>query len=300
MNIKKFKTYSTISKITSIKPIGFSGFSIKDLFKFLYASLKNGNYSVKSSAIAFDFFTAIFPSMIFLITLLPLIPIDNFKDILLSEIKIISPPETFILFESTLKNLVDNKFYGLLSVGFLLVIYYSSNAFNTLIDVLNDSHLIKEHRSLKQRFMAFLLFLKFFLILSLTVLISLFFNKFLNFWINSENYLLQQFLSLFKWILVIYFLTLIISIVFKYAQSDQTKVKFINAGTLVTVLIILTVTFGLSYFFKNFSNYNKVYGSIAGLLISLIWIRSCCYVIVLGFDLYMKVGLKQNINTNEN
>ena len=133
---------------------------------------KNGNYSVKSSAIAFDFFTAIFPSMIFLITLLPLIPIDNFKDILLSEIKIISPPETFILFESTLKNLVDNKFYGLLSVGFLLVIYYSSNAFNTLIDVLNDSHLIKkEHRSLKQRFMAFLLFLKFFLILSLTVLI---------------------------------------------------------------------------------------------------------------------------------
>ena len=148
--------------------------------------------------------------------------------------------------------------------------------------------------------MAFLLFLKFFLILSLTVLISLFFNKFLNFWINSENHLLQQFLSLFKWILVIYFLTLIISIVFKYAQSDQTKVKFINVGTLVTVLIILTVTFGFSYFFANFSNYNKVYGSIAGPLISLIWIRSCCYVIVLGFDLYMKVGLKQNINTNEN
>lgn len=247
---------------------------------------------MKSSAIAFDFFMAIFPAIIFLITLLPLIPIPNFQEILLSEIKLITPANAYELFEITLHNLVNQKYYGLLSIGIILVIYYSSNALNTLIDVLNNSHLIvKEHKTIKMRLLAIALFFKFSVLIISTVVLSFSVGKivhYLNY--NDKNSIILVLFLVLKWILTIYFLVFAVSLIFRYAQSDKLKIKFINAGTLTTVIVIILSTLGVSYFFENFSNYNKVYGSIGGLLITLIWIRICCFITVVGFDLYMKVG----------
>ena len=281
-----------INKISNIEPWGFNSLSLKDLFIFFKVSIKNGNYSVKSSAIAFDFFMAIFPAIIFLITLLPWIPIPDFQEILLSEVKLITPTNAYELFEITLHNLVNQKYYGLLSIGIILVIYYSSNALNTLIDVLNNSHLIKkEHKTFKMRLLAIALFFKFSALIISTVVLSFSAEKmvyFLNY--NNKSSVIIFLFLIIKWILTIYFLVFAVSLIFRYAQSDQIKLKFINAGTLTTVIVIIFSTIGLSYFFENFSNYNKVYGSIGGLLITLIWIRICCFITVIGFDLYMKVG----------
>ena len=286
------------TKIKNIKLFGFSGLSFYDLYVFLKSSLKNNNYSFKSSAIAFDFFMAVFPAIIFLITLLPVIPIPNFQEILLDEIRLITPSNAYDLFEITLNNLVNNKYYGLLSIGLILVIYYSSNALNTLIDVLNDSHLIKkEYKTIKQRLLAISLFLKFSFLIILSVVVNFGVNRITNYVIPSEdNYLITFLVLIVKWLMIIYFLILAISIIFRYAQSDDLKVKFINAGTLSTVMVIIISSISVSYFFNNFSNYNKVYGSIGGLLITLIWIRICCFITVVGFDLYMKVGLKEKKN----
>lgn len=297
---KSIFNISLFSKFGNLKPIGFNRLSIKDLYIFFKISIKNSNYAIKSSAIAFDFFLAIFPAIIFLITLLPIVPIPNFQKILLSEIKVITPSNAFELFEITLLNLINQKYYGLLSVGILLSIYFSSNALNTLIDVLNNSHLIeKEHKTIKKRLFALALFFKFSILILSTVILSFTAEKIIHI-INpmNENAFINFIFIVIKWILIFYFLILAISLIFRYAQSDKIKVKFINAGSLATVIVIIISTLSLSYFFENFSNYNKVYGSIGGLLISLIWIRICCYITVVGFDLYMKVGNNSNKNMN--
>tara|TARA_Y200000002_G_scaffold379262_1_gene388199 strand:- start:18898 stop:19797 length:900 start_codon:yes stop_codon:yes gene_type:complete len=289
-----------LSKLGNIKPIGFNNLSIKDLFIFFKSSIKNSNYTIKSSAIAFDFFLAIFPAIIFLITLLPIIPIPNFQNILLSEIKVIIPINAYQLFEITLHNLINQKYYGLLSVGIILSIYYSSNALNTLIDILNNSHLIeKEHKTFKKRLLAIALFFKFSILIISIVILSFSAEKIIHFINpNNENTLITFIFIFIKWILTFYFLILAISLIFRYAQSDKLKIKFINAGTLATVIVIILSTLSLSYFFENFSNYNKIYGSIGGLLITLIWIRICCFITVVGFDLYMKVGTNYKGNLN--
>lgn len=245
---------------------------------------------------------AIFPTVIFLIALLPVIPIPNFQEILLSEIKLITPSNAYELFEITLHNLINQKYYGLLSIGIILVVYYSSNALNTLIDVLNNSHLIKkEHKTFKMRLLAIVLFFKFSVLIISTVMLNFGAEKILHH--LNYNYKSTVILFLFlilKWMLTIYFLVFAVSLIFRYAQSDNLKLKFINAGTLTTVIVIILSTLGLSYFFENFSNYNKVYGSIGGLLVTLVWIRICCFITVVGFDLYMKVGkIKTNIKNEK-
>ena len=299
MNKSIFKI-SLFSKFGNLRPIGFNRLSIKDLYIFFKTSIKNSNYAIKSSAIAFDFFLAIFPAIIFLITLLPIVPIPNFQKILLSEIKVITPNNAFELFEITLLNLINQKYYGLLSVGILLSIYYSSNALNTLIDVLNNSHLIeKEHKTIKKRLLALALFFKFSILILSTVILSFSAEKIIHI-INpmNESTIITFIFIVIKWTLIFYFLILAVSLIFRYAQSDKIKIKFINAGSLATVIVIIISTLSLSYFFENFSNYNKVYGSIGGLLITLIWIRICCYITVVGFDLYMKIGNNSIKNMN--
>ena len=235
-----------------------------------------------------------------MITLLPIVPIPNFQKILLSEIKVITPNNAFELFEITLLNLINQKYYGLLSVGILLSIYYSSNALNTLIDVLNNSHLIeKEHKTIKKRLLALALFFKFSILILSTVILSFSAEKIIQI-INpmNESTIITFIFIVIKWTLIFYFLILAVSLIFRYAQSDKIKIKFINAGSLATVIVIIISTLSLSYFFENFSNYNKVYGSIGGLLITLIWIRICCYITVVGFDLYMKIGNNSIKNMN--
>lgn len=280
----------------NIKLFGFNGLSIYQVLSFLLKSIKNNNYRVKSSAIAFDLFLAVFPAIIFVVTLIPIIPIPNFQELLLEEIKIISPPSAYHLFENTLNNLINNKYYGLLSLGLLLVIYYSSNALNTMIDVLNNSHLIqKEYKTIKQRLLSIALFLKLFALIIITVFFNYGAEIIMNFF--NQNFsvsFIDIVINFSKWIFTIYSILFAISLIFRYAQSDSFKLKFINAGTLTTLIVIVVASLLLSYFFNNFSNYNKVYGSIAGLLITLIWIRICSFIIIVGFDLYLKIGLNDS------
>ena len=76
MNIKeKIKTYSNNIKIPGLK-----GITLYDLSYFIYQLVKKGNLNIKSAAISFDFFIALFPTMIFFLTLIPFIPVSDFQD----------------------------------------------------------------------------------------------------------------------------------------------------------------------------------------------------------------------------
>ena len=105
-----------IKKLIHFKPYGFNDMSIYDIFKFLFESFKNGNYRIKSSAISFNFFLAVFPAMLFLITLIPFIHFFFFP----------------IIFDSLFCNFIiyffilDFYFYLCVFVGFIffLVLFF--------------------------------------------------------------------------------------------------------------------------------------------------------------------------------
>jgi len=79
-----------------------------------------------------------------------------------------------------------------------------------------------------------------------------------------------------------------IGILFHFGNPDTKKFKLINAGTLFSTIVIFLATWGLSFYFSNFNVYNKIYGSIGSLLITLVWINIVSYVLIIGFELYTK------------
>ena len=59
---------------------GFDRVPLYDVMLFFYRSIENGAITTRASAIAFSFFLAVFPTVIFLFTLIPYVPIRHFQD----------------------------------------------------------------------------------------------------------------------------------------------------------------------------------------------------------------------------
>jgi membrane protein len=69
------------------------------------------------------------------------------------------------------------------------------------------------------------------------------------------------------------------------APAKKTKWRFISAGgTLATVLSIVGFA-GMSYYLNNFSQYNKLYGSIGTLLAILFLMYVMSLILLIGFEL---------------
>ena len=93
----------------------------------------------------------VFPGIIVFFTLIPYIPINGLQEILMDLISKILPPSTYDITSSTLDDIINNQRGGLLSIGFILALYFSTNGVNSLIEAFNASFHIKETRPLIQQ-----------------------------------------------------------------------------------------------------------------------------------------------------
>ncbi|MFY7935867.1 MAG: YihY/virulence factor BrkB family protein, partial [Flavobacterium sp.] len=110
------------------------GTSLYDVIKLYVLGIISGGVTHRASAIAFSFFMALFPFALFLLNLIPFIPLDNFQNDFLVFVSQSVPPNTYDAIETILKDILNNSYKGLLSSGFLLSIFLMSNGINALLD----------------------------------------------------------------------------------------------------------------------------------------------------------------------
>ena len=134
--------------LKKIKPLGFRGLSLYDVTVFFIRGLQEGAITTRASSLAFNFFLAFFPSIIVFFTLIPYIPIDGFQETLMEILSNILPPSTNSATFNTLEDIINNQRGGLLSLGFILALYFSTNGMSSLIQALNSSYHIRENESI--------------------------------------------------------------------------------------------------------------------------------------------------------
>ena len=268
---------------------GFKGISILNLFQFLKEIFQNGNFSIRSAAVSFRFFVAIFPTLIFLLSLIPYLPIEGLKDQILGN-DTLMPNIIYELFQNTINELFNNKHNALLSIGFILSLYYASLGINTLFTAFSQSYQIKlKNNYFKQQLLSLGIFLlMMFLFLSATI-ISIISDKIHGLMVIEEiSILLNYLFGIFHFVLELSVIMLAISILYHFGNPETKKFKLISPGSLFSTIVIFLATWGLSIYFSNFNIYNKIYGSIGSLLITLIWLNTVSYVLMIGFELYTK------------
>ena len=271
-----------------IRPLGFSGLSIYDVATFFWKGLAKGAITTRASSLAFNFFLAFFPSIIVFFTLIPYIPIQGLQETLIEILSVVLPPSTNEITFNTLNDIINNPRGGLLSIGFILALYFSTNGIDSLIEAFNTSYHIKETRSVIQQKLLSLsltVLLSFILIIAMSLII---FGKFTIIYLTKHEIISKyagELIIFGKWITILAVLFIGISILFHLGPSIKNKWKTFSPGSILATGGIIITSIGFNYYVNHFSQYNKVYGSIGTLMIILIWIYFNSIILLTGFEL---------------
>ena len=282
-----------------IKPIGFAGLNIYDVAIFFVKGLQEGAITTRASSLAFNFFLAFFPSIIVFFTLIPYIPIIGFQETLMEILSNILPPSTNNATFNTLDDIINNQRGGLLSIGFILALYFSTTGMSSLIQAFNSSYHIRENESIiKHQLLSILLTVVISALVFLTIILIIFGKTTITYLVDFQ--LINQnkivFLNIAKWIVLIFMLFVGITTIFNIGPAIKSKIKIFSPGAILATLFIILTSIVFSYYIDNFSQYNKIYGSIGTLIIILLWIYFNAIFLLIGFELNASIlNAKKNL-----
>jgi len=271
-----------------IKLNSFYNLSLYDILFFFYKGVKQGAITTRASSLAFNFFLAFFPSIIVLFTLIPYIPIVDLQETLMELITTILPPHTNEIAFSTIYDIINNPRSGLLSIGFILTIFFATNGVNSLIEAFNSSYHINESRSIvKQRLLSLGITFLLSCILMITILLIMFSKTVVNYLISAEIIENKsiEYILFGKWMVIIIMLFVGISIIYHFGPTIKKKFQLFTPGSIISTCLIIVTSSFFNYYISNFAEYNKVYGSIGTLIIILLWMYINSIILLIGFEL---------------
>lgn len=285
---------------------GFEGLSIYDLLELYLRGIVKGALTTRASAIAFSFFTAIFPFLLFVIILMPYIPIDGFQVEFERFLNDFLPPQTSeFFFANIFENISGGSGAGLLSSVFLLSMLLMANGVNAVFSGFENSYHEQLTRNVFQQYMYALGVA---LILAVLVLLTVAFFGYteiyiitpLNDALETEKATAEQWIAVVKYLFFILMVYLATATLYYFGTKEGRHTRFFSVGALLTTLLIILTSYLFGIYIDNFSQYNKLYGSIGALLILLLYLWLNANILLLGYELNASLRLLKKINNNDN
>lgn len=285
-----------VRPLKKIKLPKLEGLSFYDLLELYGLGIAESAFSYHASAIAFSFFMALFPFALFILNLIPFIPIEGFQDDFLEFVRDGVPPNTYDAIYVIINDILNNSQSGLLSTGFILSIFLMANGLNGILGGFESSkHVLIKRGFLHQYLVALGMSLVLSLLLLLTVTIIIVFE------VLIQMTIIQDVLSdripliiLGRYVFVILMILITISTLFKFGTTHTKNNAFISIGSVFTTILVILDSYVFGIWVLRFSKYNELYGSIGTLLIMMFYIWINCAILLLGFELDASINkLKQ-------
>ena len=259
--------------------------------------------SERAASVSYSLILAVFPTVIFLFTLIPYIPIPHLDSRIMGFLEDVLPGDTFSTVGTTIQDIVSRPRGNVLSFGFLLALYSATSGLVALMNAFNSSHGDDSRGFLRMRLVAVgLTFaLAFALILAiLTLIVGGIVSDYLLRFNVFNNDLTVYLLSIGRYLIVFAVFVATISIIYRFGPDKYLRWSFITPGSVAASVLIVLTTLGFSYYVSNFGSYNKVYGSIGTLIALMIWINLIALLLILGFEtnaiLYGEKGERKTAN----
>jgi len=286
--------------IAWLKKVRFKKYENVSLYKIIKLFLKNlmdDEIMDRANGVAFNFIMAIFPAIIFLFTLIPYIspffPEINTSSIM-SFLGELMPASMYEVISPTVLDIVSNQRGGLLSLGFLLSVFLSTNGTLALMRAFNACYRTIERRSgWKARLiatgltinLAFVLFLAIVLLVVGQFVLDYVMSHLSELNLVDFNQFTVSLLLILRFIVIFIVFFLAISTLYYFGPAIHYNWRFFSIGSVTATGLSLLVSYGFSYYVTNFGTYNKVYGSIGVLIAIMIWVQLVTIVLLIGYEI---------------
>jgi membrane protein len=263
--------------------------SLYDVLVNLVRSNRKYDIDQRAASVAYSLTLASFPAVIFLFTLIPYIPIEHLDQQIMQLLRENVPSGIYEDADQTIMDIIGRPRKGVLSFGFIFAMIASTNGMMSLMrsfDMVYDE--VETRGFLKLRGIATLLTLLLIVVLFVSVILLIVGDAVMN--ILSEWHIIQDnwlivLLNIIRYLISFGSLMLTISLIYRFAPSHGRQFGFVNAGSVVASILILSATYGFSFYLSRFSSYNKLYGSIGTMIALMIWLYLLAFVIILGFEI---------------
>ena len=276
------------TSLQSIQIPGYSDLSLYSLGKIYIKGLVKGALKSRAGSVAFSFFMAIFPFLLFMLNLIPFIPIDNLSETFSVFIESLMPESSKTFFMSIYTDIQQNQRGGLLSSSFLLSIFLMGNGINALFNAFQGSHHIAVSRSFLKQYLYSIfigLFISFLLIFS--VVLYVFFELTILDNLSAEGIIDNgsSWPMIAEYVLLLLLTIVIPAVLFYFGTPGGRNEKLFSPAVYITsaMFVISTLLFGV--YVSTFSSYNQLYGSIGALLVLMLYIWINSVILLLGFEL---------------
>lgn len=274
-----------------IIPPKFQGASLYSVFQFFFKGIFNSKFNLYAGSLSWNFFLAIFPSLIFLFTLIAYLPGHNLQKELLKQLDFFLPKDSYKVIKDTIKDIIQNKQSGLLSIGFLSAIYFASNGVFSMM-LAFDSNFNEEDKKkrnfFQKRGISILLTIGIALLifLSMAVLVG---GSLISTWIIKHQILNKSamlfIVSLIQFITLSALVFFIMSTLYYFGHSAKKRWEFFSPGAIVATVLSLASTYLFTSYVDDFDSYNKLYGSIGAIIAMMLLIYFNTLCILIGFEL---------------
>lgn len=264
------------------------GVPAKKFFGDLRHEIQNDNVSNGAAALAYYWMFAIFPAAIFLLSLLPYLPIPNLEQAIMDMLGQAMPGEAAGLLRTTVENVTSTRSGGLLSFGILGTIWAGSAGLYAVMQQLNITYDVKEERPFwKARGTSILLMLLFALLVIGAFGLIVFggvLQDALASRVGDSPILLAAFAG-FRWLVILGLLLLGFAVTYYFGPNVQQRFSFITPGSVAGVVIIVIAALGFRIYVENFASFDKTYGSLGAVIVLLFWLYITGLVLLLGAEI---------------
>lgn len=266
--------------------------NLYDVGRIFIAQIQKDEISERAGAMAFSFTVAMFPLLLFLLNMIPYIGIF-FENVttnnILMFIREIIPYSIYQEAEATIMDIVSKPRQSLLSLGFFLALFLSTNGVVSMMNAFNAVYRTKENRSFwTTRAIAVSIVMVLILSICAAVVIMIFGSSILyriSEWELVSSSLYYYMLTFFRFFVLLSLFTIATAYIFRFAPAVHDKWRFFSTGS-VTAGFLITFGFYLfSYYLNNFATYNKLYGSIGAMIAVMLWLFITSLIILICFEI---------------
>lgn len=294
--------------------IGFHGVPIYDVVVFVVHEVQRDDLFTRANSVAFSFFLSLFPSLLTIFTLLPFVleimelwypAIGNFNQTLDEEISQVMPGQAGEFVLAFVQEVTNSPRIGLLSFGFLLAIYFSSNGMLALMQSFEKSYVktFRRRNVFKKRLIAAGLTILVGLFISASTLFVILGNSFVG-WLTgaSAGSFASFMLNMLRWFIMLALYYVTIGTLYRYGAATIKKFSYFSPGVTLATVLSLATSVAFSFYIDGFDRYDtyiKFYGSIATIIIVMLWLQLNALILIIGFELNAAIAVRRDLTKVE-
>lgn len=264
------------------------GVEMKAFLKKLYERFFKEDLTSKAAQVGFFFTFALFPLLLFLISLFGLVleSAEDLKQQVFYYLAQIMPSSAYKLVQDTVQEVTEGSSGGKLTFGFLVALWSASAGVDSLRGALNNVYNYEERRTIwKTRGISVIVTLA--LALLITIAIGGVFYGWRGFmhlleWINVPTPP-AFILIIVQWVIVFVVLVAIFALLYNFLPNSEGKLwQWITPGAITGIILWILVSFGFRIYLSYFDSYSATYGSLGAVIVLLLWLYLTALVILVG------------------